>query len=189
MSTLPNLTGEDRLVSAADAGSDGASLLPRGGSSPVEKPTVIRIADKDLTPEAARERGRRRRGYEAASRKVRELGREQLHAIAAEIQEVPTDMPASEDVKQAYEAAFEHMRRERWDQAREKLFELGVAALGWAARIDVAEIREEQETRRQTPAAKPKPPKGAARVCEQCGAEFKLAGPGRPPKKCPECRR
>lgn len=154
---------------------------------------TLRFTAEQLSSAAANERAQKRKGYVAAGRKVLELGREKLHAIAAEVQEVPTDMPHSDDVKQAYEGAFEHMRRQEWNEAREQLLDLAVAALGWCARIDVAETREELEraAAEPKPAARlqvVRPTKGAPRVCDNCGAEFKLAGPGRPPKNCPECR-
>lgn len=100
---------------------------------------------EQYSAEAAQERASKRKQYVAQARKVVDLGREKLQQIARELEDVPTDMPASEDVKQAYEAAFNHMRREEWPQAREQLLALGVAALGWAARIDVAETREAED--------------------------------------------
>lgn len=106
---------------------------------------TLRFSADQLTPEAAQERAQKRKRYAAAGRKVVELGREKLRAVAEEVQDVPTDMPASDDVKRTYEAAFAHMRREEWDEAREQLLELAVNALGWCARIDVAETREGEE--------------------------------------------
>lgn len=156
---------------------------------PTAKPNM-RMSVEQLSAEAAQERAVRRRRYSAAGRKVLQLGREKLIEIAQGLNEVPTDMPASEDVKDAYEAAFQHMRRQEWPEAREQLLDLGLAAFGWAARIDVAETREELDAGRPAPKPAPKvqPPKGAPRICERCSGEFKLAGPGRPPKFCPECR-
>lgn len=162
-------------------------------SAPAQTPTgTLRFSEEQMSAEAAQERAIRRKGYQAAGRKVLELGREKLIAIARDLEDVPTDMPASDDVKQAYEAAFAHMRREEWDQAREQLVLLGLNAFGWAARIDVAETREALDSGRPAPrpaaAQKPKAPAATPRICESCGNEFKLTGPGRPPKRCPECR-
>lgn len=159
-------------------------------TAPAAPTNTLRLTAEQTTPEAAQERAKRAKRRAVAGRKVVELGREKLAAIALSLEDVPTDMPHSHDVKEAYEAAFAHMRHNEWAEAREQLFELGVMALGWAARIDVAETREEMASKPAPAPAPPapKPAKGAPRICESCSAEFHLTRPGRPPKRCPECR-
>lgn len=109
----------------------------------------LTFSAEQLSSEAAQDRADKRKQSNAKARKVVGQAREILHSIASELQDVPTDMPDSDAVKRSYESAFDHMRREEWEEVRAALFDLGTAALGWAARIDLAEVRDAEEKPRR----------------------------------------
>jgi hypothetical protein len=129
------------------------------------------IKSDQATPEAARARTRKRRGYERQERRVLDQAREALVAMAAELGEAPRDMPDSSTLVDAYQSAMELVAKNDWHEARDRLFDLSVQAAGWCARIDLAHERESEPI-----------------TCRKCGGVIAYDGRGRVPQKCEGCK-
>lgn len=133
------------------------------------------MSAEQSSSDAAKARSAKRIGYALAARHVLGLARLALKHVASEINDVPTDLPHSDSVKAAYEETFRLIARDDWEAARESAFELGVMALGWCARMDLATMRESGEY-------------DPRRICEECSDPIPYTGRGRPGKRCAECK-
>lgn len=133
--------------------------------------TLGQLSEAQSTPEAAKARTRKRRGYEAQEGRVLDQARERLHQMADELGEAPRDMPDSTTLADAYDSAMQLVARGDWKAARERLFDLSRQAAGWCARIDLAHERETE----------PIP-------CRKCKGPVAYSGRGRVPQKCESCR-
>lgn len=140
--------------------------------------------------EAAKGRAHNRTQKRRSDREVIAMARTCLVQIGDQLGDVPTDMPDSERVRAVYQDAFNAMRAGDWQTCREKLFQLGVLSLGWAARIGLAEERDPTPPRPQpTAAAAPRELGFLTRDCNSCGVSFdQPRRQGRPRAYCGTCR-
>lgn len=128
-----------------------------------------------MGPEAAQERadrqvaGRMRVGF------IRQLARLALKRIGDKIKDPPTDLPDGGAVQAAYNDLGTLVRAEDWEAAQKRAFELGLAALGWAARMELFDMRE-------SGAFDPE------RRCGECNEPIPYLGVGRPHKLCDDHR-